>query len=282
MTPHWFPWNGSKRWLLNDLIPIIEQWDGKGRYFEPFLGSGVLSAAVRSRFLDSPHFLSDLNPWLLSAFEHQKLIVLPEIAQGLSAEDWLLQEHPTTSYILPENYQDYSYWRKLTDADFSSLEIKDRATRFAICLLSSWGNRWLVNKEGFFYGPLAKKEKIPPTWMARRLMDFFSVKWLNDQDTIRRASWEEAVSMVEPGDLVYLDPPYPETTGYENVWKIKDLLDVIDWSNEAIKRGVRIINSNVSDLERLYSRAGMQTKLVRFEKGCKTRRAREEVIAWAL
>jgi site-specific DNA-adenine methylase len=240
-----------------------------------------MSRIVRDKYPGVPHHLSDLNRWLLAAFEYQKTIVVPEAPDGEDIFDWLVRGPPPPFYTLPENYQDFMHWRGLKDEDYESLPLVDRASRFAICLFTSWGNRWLTDDDGFFYGPLEPR-KLDAKWLSRRLEEFFSVKWLDSRDTVSRMPWHEAIKAVQPGDMVYLDPPYPEVMGYGNVWRIKDQLDVIDWAVEVSRQGVNVIISNVSDLERLYTRAGMKTKLVRFEKGSKTRRAREEVIAWSI
>lgn len=257
----WFPWNGSKRWLVNDLTSIIEGWDGEGVFHDPFVGGGCVSSLVREKLPHVPQRLSDANPWLIAAF-HSQLIDCP---------------------IAP-NYADVSYWRNLTDADFHNLSPVERANRFAICLLTAWGNRWKSKSDGSMgtENPVNKKF-ADPNYLMKRLDAFFAVKWLQKGDAVTNADWKDAVKHVETGDLVYIDPPYPESLGYGNQWwSFSDQLDVVDWVTEAVQRGVKVVVSNMATIERLYRRAGLETRIVDGPKTSKTRTSRSEVIAWSL
>jgi len=254
---HWFPWNGSKRWLLNELTPIIKKWDGIGKFVDPFLGGGSISMVVKDIFPQTTQLVSDANPWLASAF----------VAQ-------------TDCLKIPENYCDITYWRNLSDSDLATLSDVDRANRFAICLFTAWGNRWETSTDGRFRSTINKKY-CDPIYLKARLEKFWSVKWLSSKDSIACCDWKEAVKTVKAGDLVYIDPPYPESLGYGNQWwSFSDQLDIVDWASDSIKQGVNIIVSNMATIERLYSRAGMQTKIVAGPKSSKTKRDRNEVIAW--
>jgi site-specific DNA-adenine methylase len=85
------------------------------------------------------------------------------------------------------------------------------------------------------------------------------------------------VKDVQPGDLVYLDPPYPESLGYGNqTWRLSDLLDVVDWITAS---SCSVILSNVSDIKRLLERTGFEIKIVPGPKATQTRRPRTEMIA---
>lgn len=91
------------------------------------------------------------------------------------------------------------------------------------------------------------------------------------------------MALAQPGDLVYLDPPYPESLGYGNQWwSFADQLDVVDWATKASANGVNIVVSNMATIERLYKRAGLETTIVLGPKPSETRRTREEVIAWRI
>lgn len=259
----WFPWNGSKRWLLSELEPVLSQWDGRGRYFDPFCGGGSVSALMRRLFPRARQIVSDANPWLASAFRTQ--------AAG--------------DYKLPANYGDVTYWRSLRDDQRRELSRVERATRFAVCLYSSWGNRWKTAPDGAFTQSSAP---INPKWSTRtylkpRLESMFhsSSSWLHKSDVIRHWDWKTAAFHAKPGDLVYLDPPYPESLGYGTQWwSFSDQLDIVDWVTEAIPRGIRVVVSNMATLERLYKRAGMKTRIIDYPRSSRTSRPRQEVLAW--
>jgi DNA adenine methylase len=256
--PQWFPWNGSKRWLVKHLIPVFQGWAGQGKYIEPFVGGGSIATVVKSLF-QTKQYLSDANPWLISAFQSQVL--------GCSVAD---------------NYADINYWRNLNDNDLPNLSVAERANRFAICLFTAWGNRWETRIEGSFRSTTNPKF-CREDYLKRRLEQFFSVRWLTENDEVKCCDWKEAVKEAKAGDLVYMDSPYPESLGYgNNWWSFSDHLDVVDWSEQAIKQGISVVVSNMWTIERLYRHIGMQTTKVIGPKSSKTRRDREEVIAWKI
>ena len=260
--PQWFPWNGSKRWLVKHLASIIDAWDGDGVYFEPFVGGGSVSTLVRVLFPDAKQCLSDANPWVMAAFQSQ-----------------LLDDRK-----IAENFTDTKYWRGLRDADLRSLTTIERANRFAICLFTAWGNRWKSKADGSMgtENPINNKF-VQPEYLKKRLNKFFSVKWLRTGDEVVHADWKETLKNVAEGDLVYIDPPYPESLGYGNQWwSFSDQLDVVDWVADAVGKGINVVVSNMATLERLYRRVGLQTMIVDGPKTSKTRTSRQEVIAWKI
>ena len=252
----WFPWNGSKSWLIPSLREIIHRWPGKGRYIEPFVGSGAISRIVRAEFPDVPQLLGDANPWLMSAYEWQ--------ASGLP-------------YRLPDNWADVDYWRSLTDADLPNLSVMQRATRFAVCLHTAWGQRWETCKDGTFRSTV-NDLWLDPHYLKPRLEGFFGQCWLRPYDRVTTGAWTTTVEQARPGDLVYLDPPYPETLGYGNqFWTIGNLLDLVDWA--AAHKDVSLIMSNVADIKRLFDREGFDCITMDGPTASKTRRTRRELIA---
>lgn len=253
----WFPWNGSKRWLLPKLNPIFKQWNGKGKYIEPFVGGGSVSSSFRELFPDAPQVLGDANRWLMSAYQSQ-------------LED---------SFVA-ENYSDIDYWRNLKDSDFDSLSVNERANRFAICLFTAWGNRWETAKDGKFRSTINLKY-CNSEFLLKRLNNFFAVKHLSNKDTVLVNNWSETLKLAESGDLVYIDSPYPESLGYgNNLWTFSDHLDVVDWIEDAVGKGISVVASNMLTVERLYKRIGMETVAVEGPKASKTKAARQEVIAY--
>lgn len=264
-TLQWFPWNGSKRWLLKDLQPIFSKWTARGRYIDPFVGGGSVSFLLRQMFPTIPHILSDANPWLISCFEAQ---IKGLMSLGVDLSAWSLP--------------DIEYYRNLCDVDLPFLSLEDRATRFAVCLFTAWGNRWETYDDGRFRSTKNLKY-CEPEFLEKKLKDFLSIRWLSDKDSVQIADWKDVVSSARPGDLVYIDPPYPESLGYGNQWwSFSDQLDVVDWTLKAKDRGINVVVSNMSTLERLYRRGGMNIQIVQGPSSMKTRRVREEVIAWSL
>jgi DNA adenine methylase len=146
-----FPWNGAKTRILKDLMSFIEQWDGKGKWIEPFLGTGIVSRQIAKTHPNSQQILGDLNPWLIAAHQY-----------------WLsgIVAPPTLDDVSSEKVQ---YFRGLKDSDFNSISERERALRFLICLYSAWGNRWQTNEDGIFATPInTARNAGTPQFLLRR------------------------------------------------------------------------------------------------------------------
>ena len=163
------------------------------------------------------------------------------------------------------------------------LDLSACATRFGVCLFSAWGNRWGTTAMGEFKFPI-KKEWCKPDFLKNKLLTMFGreSQWLNAQDSAKCQNWELTLKGVQPEDLVYFDPPYPETLGYgKQIWTIGHLVDVIDWV--ALHLGkVSIVVSNTSDVGRLFRRVGLAYTMINGPKVIKTRQKRNESITYSI
>lgn len=258
-APAYFPWNGSKRRLIPELSKELGRYDGQGTYYEPFVGGGSISCWMRSAYPDVRQTVGDANIWLVAMYVWQ-IVGRPE---EIDLSD-----------------VDVRYWRALVDASYDNLTPFQRALRFAVCLHSSWGHRWEAYESGAFRST-ARLDWSQPDYLREKLLPMFSTRWLCPTDRVMTCKWSETVSLARPGDLVVLDPPYPELLGYgNNVWRIDDLLDVIDWVATANQHGVKIVMTCVPDARRLLDRVGLTTRIVEARRrGSWTQRARSEMIA---
>lgn len=79
----------------------------------------------------------------------------------------------------------------------------ERAARFLYLNQTSWNGLWRVNKWGEFNVPWGQREfrgfSLPA---MQRYQDVLS------QAQVRGEDFRDALKRVEPGDFVYLDPPY--------------------------------------------------------------------------
>lgn len=259
----WFPWNGSKRWMIPHIAKVFSQWDPAptARYIEPFVGGGSVSHAMRQIHPTVPHLLGDANPWLVSLYQ------------------WQVLKKP---YTLPTNFADVPYWRALKDSDIPNLSTEEQANRFAVCLLTAWGNRWETQADGVFRSTVNKKW-VAPSYLATRLPQFFQASnlWLTPTDPMPvTTDWQVLAEQALAGDLLYLDPPYTETLGYGNqTWDLANQLDVVDLAIAKAKQGVLVVISNHASIERLYRRAGFKIQLIDSHTSSKTRRQRQEMLA---
>lgn len=255
----WFPWNGSKTWLLPALSPVLQRWPGKGRFIDPFVGGGSVSRLARQLFPSAPQVVGDANQWLVSAYAEAR---------------------EAGRYRIPSNISDVEYWRSLTDADYSSMSPAKRAARFAVCLYSAWGNRWKTEMDGRLS---ASSAPTNPKWcssefLSAKVTALFREHWLRPDDVAEPGDWKNTVAGARPGDLVYIDPPYPEALGYGTQWwSFDDALDVVDWV--AAHPNISVVVSNMATMRRLYERNGLSCSVVTGPAASKTRRARTEILA---
>jgi len=230
-----FPWNGAKTRLVRTLIPYIKAWGGRGQWIEPFLGSGVVSRQVRHLYPQTSQIVGDLNPWLMAAHRY-----------------WLSGQvsPPTLEDVTPASIEKY---REFTDAAFDTLSERDRALRFLVCLYSAWGNRWQTKDKGEFATPINKARKGGDSdFLLRRLQESHGTGWFGSQDTLLHTGWLDVAKQAKPGDLVFLDSPYPETAGYCVGWNLKDWSEMYLWTREAVGRGVHVLVCNPGTLALLW------------------------------
>lgn len=168
----------------------------------------------------------------------------------------------------------------LKDNDLPNLSAMARATRFAVCIHTSWGHRWETHEDGTF------RSTADPSWceesyLKPKLEQVFGQQWLRPCDRTMAQDWLKTVAEAKPGDLVYLDPPYPETLGYGNqFWTIGNLLDLVDWSEQ--NKDISLVVSNLADIKRLFARIGFDCITTAGPTASKTRRNRQELIAHSL
>lgn len=159
------------------------------RYVEPFLGSAAVFFAVAPKRA----LLGDLNEELVVCFQHVR--DEPEALMSL------LKEMPNT----PENF---ARIRSQNPASLSGIE---RAARVIYLNKTGFRGLWRVNKRGQFNVPYGAYDRplFNPTTM-RAASEALQVAGLV------HGEFDELLSRCEPGDWVYLDPPYVPAGGYSD------------------------------------------------------------------
>lgn len=173
-------WAGSKKRLLPKLLAY---WDeGFTRYVEPFMGSAALFFAIGP----SEALLSDINMDLVETF-------------------CTVRDHPLAVYNrlfrLPLGENAYYQIRQKDAVNLSPL---DKAARFIYLNRFCFNGLYRTNKDGKFNVPYASSK----TGRLPTLEKLYKTSKVLSRAQIIMGDFEETLHNAQPGDFVYLDPPY--------------------------------------------------------------------------
>lgn len=201
--------------IKTKLVPFIAgniQWDGQGRWIEPFLGSGVVAfnlAAERAK-------LSDANEHIINLYRG--------VQDGRITEGIVRERLTEMGNILRKKGESYFY------------EVRDRFNANADPLDLLFLNRscfngvMRFNSKGKYNVPFGKKpDRFRKAYITKIVNQ---IHWL--QNILRKnrwqiecLSWKECLADAQPDDFVYLDPPYiGRHADYFNQWDTKDAVEL--------------------------------------------------------
>jgi DNA adenine methylase len=182
-------WAGGKRQLLPHIrkhVPYIAK--GKA-YYEPFVGAG----AVLFELQHPKAFINDVNSELINCYQ-----VIKDDVEAL-IEDIKTHQTNSSEYFYKIREQDrlpaYKEWSPV-----------QRASRIIFLNKTCYNGLFRVNSQGHFNAPFGNYKN--PTLVDVIVIKAIS-KYLNQNNiTITRLDFEEAVQGAKKGDFVYFDPPY--------------------------------------------------------------------------
>ncbi len=223
-------WAGGKRWFVANYKHIFPTF--RGKYIEPFLGSGVVFFHITPK----KGIIADLNGELITTYQaikHSHIEVTNELNN--------LRE-------LALDYYDVRDW-------IPESKIQ-KAARFIYLNRTCWNGLYRVNKQGQFNVPKGTKkiEDYPDD-------DFSIISNSLKKISIRKSDFKRTIGYARKGDLVFADPPY--TVRHNNNGFIKYNENLFSWENQkelsyslikAADRGCKIIctNANYSSIKDLY------------------------------
>ncbi|MBF6178426.1 DNA adenine methylase [Nocardia otitidiscaviarum] len=195
-------WVGGKRWLLPTVKTILSDVV-VNNYHEPFLGGAAI-------FLGSSYagsaFLSDINPELIEVYQcirddHERIFNI-------------LEQHTNTA----EHY--YRIRDEVPDTAF------ERAARFVFLNHTSFNGIYRVNLAGKYNVPYGRRKSInlPTLEVLKAVSTRLQHAQLKAQD------FENCIADIEPGDLVFLDPPY--TVAHNNNGFVKYNQKLFSWEDQ--------------------------------------------------
>lgn len=224
-------WAGGKQKLLSALIDHLPPPDQVKRYFEPFLGAGSLYLA--KGFPNA--VLSDQNPHLINAFI--------EIRDNPADIHRLLAKHLANLAACGADYY-YEQRNLYNTTDDKDLE---QAARFIFLNHANYNGVYRVNKKGGYNVPFGK-QLSPQVPSLTHLLK--ASRRLQNTD-IHHADYHSILPLVQKGDLVYLDPPYPvlSKTANFNSYTVErfseeDQVNVAKFANALRDKGAFVMVSN--------------------------------------
>lgn len=180
-------WAGGKTQLLNDIMPKVPR--KFGRYIEPFVGGGALFFAL----CPERSVLADSNPELISLY------------RAVAADVDAVIAHLRTY----QNSEEVFYATRALD--WRAMSPAAAAARTIFLNRTCFNGLYRVNLSGHFNVPFGryKNPKIVDEQALRTAAALFANASivLGDYKEVLRAE-------AQPGDLVFLDPPYLPVSEY--------------------------------------------------------------------
>lgn len=207
---------------LVDFIASNIKWSGEGTWYEPFMGSGVVTFnAAPSRAV-----LSDINPHLVNFYQDiQSRRIIPDgVKAFLELHGKKLAESGTSK-----------------DSHYYEMRDKFNATHDPLYLLflnrSCFNGLIRFNASGEFNTPFGRKPHRFTKAYITKIVN--QVRWVQDLITAREyqfkcCTWKEALAGATGRDFAYIDPPYyGRHATYFDEWREQDALELVNWTKTA-------------------------------------------------
>lgn len=251
-------WAGGKSAFIVRYSKIFPAFDGK--ILEPFLGGGaVFFFLVRKSKRLGRAVLGDLNRDLIKTFEQ---------VRDQPEDVWRRLE------LMREEFKSASdkaaYYYSIRDLANNSRPRTDAAV-FIFLNKTCWNALYRVNRDGRFNVPFgAPKGELLN--LDRRA--FFAASAALQQAQFRATSWENVVAMAEPGDFVFLDPPYFSDLATDDIkygfreFSARDHDLLAQAAQNLAHRNIAFVltNSGEAQMESLYQRLGLKVQRVRIPR----------------
>lgn len=196
--------------IKTKLVPFIVNsisWDGKGTYFEPFMGSGVVGFNIEPK----KAVFSDTNPYIIQFYKDiQSGKINEQIVRG-----FLEQEAIKLSNTAEDNTSYYYEVRNRFNREHSSLD-------FLFLQRSNFNGMMRFNRKGNYNVPFCRKPDRFKKALITKIVN--QVSWV--RKVMLGKDWKfiqmpftKSFEMMAKEDFVYLDPPYiGRYDGYYDSW----------------------------------------------------------------
>lgn len=201
---------GIKTKLVNFISTSIK-WEGRGKWIEPFLGSGVVLFNINP----NKALVADTNKHIISFYR--------ELQEGHIDEkivkDYLEENGASLFKYGKEFFYEIRDKFNQNDGDSLKLLFLNRCCYNGIMRFNSMGK---------FNVPFGHKpERFRRAYVTKIVNQVSRIRQiLKDKDwEFRVNDWQDTISEADPEDFVYLDPPYiGRHTDYYNNWKEEDAI----------------------------------------------------------
>jgi DNA adenine methylase len=229
-------WAGGKQQLLDVLLPQVPP--SYNRYIEPFFGGGALFFALKPRNA----IIADSNPELINLYK----VIANNVTELIS--------------ILKEMKNDEKFFYEIRALDPSTLSNVEQAARTIYLNKTCFNGLYRVNRKGQFNTPFGYYKN--PTICDEENLKAASLV-LQGIEIIHGDYKEVLRKYAQPGDFIYLDPPYLPVSTYSDFRRYtKEQFyeeDHIELANEVHRLHelgcyVLLTNSNHPLVHELYSK----------------------------
>ena len=199
--------------IKTKLVPFIAKsikWDGKGTYFEPFMGSGVVGFNLEPERA----VFSDTNPYIIQFYKDIKSKKITSEA----VRKYLENEAIKLSGTLADKTSYYYKVRDRFNKEHNSLD-------FLFLQRSNFNGMMRFNNKGNYNVPFGRKPNRFNKYLITKIAN--QVSWI--EKIIEGKDWKficvpftEIFKMTKEDDFIYLDPPYiGRYDGYYDSWNEK-------------------------------------------------------------
>ncbi len=188
------------------------RWNGRGRWIEPFLGSGVVVFNVQPERA----LVNDINPHIITLYR--------EVYEGRLTPP-MIQEHLTKEGK-----------RLLTEGEAYYYAVRERFNQAANSLDFIFLNRacfngvMRFNQKGKFNVPFCRKpERFRPALVTKIVNQVAEIQKImrGKKWEFRIGDWRNCLNEIDADDFVYLDPPYiGRHTDYYEHWSEQDAIEL--------------------------------------------------------
>lgn len=203
-------WVGNKQRYAHEIASMFPS--DFGTYYEPFLGSGaVLATLAPSRAVGSDIFVPLMEIW-------QTLHRDPALLKEWYRQRWAVMDEATKRRQKVEAYEQIK----------AAYNIRPNGADLLFLCRSCYGGVVRFRQaDGYMSTPVGVHNPIPPEKFGERVDEWCE---RTRGAEFLQMSYEQAMDMAKPGDIVYCDPPYTHTQSIlykAQTFKLRHLFQII-------------------------------------------------------